>query len=291
MPFLVLVAVSVVAGLIQGLTMSRSPVRLLPSAAAGLVSPIPSATNLGRLQRWISACAHPTTAASLALCLAIAISVAGWFLLGALTLLVRSYGSLRDLESSVARWGSTHATELSTRALNGVTMLGDAKVVVGLAALLLIAEAYRGFSARVTCFLVAVVVGNELITTAVKHLMHRTRPTLNPIAATLGPSFPSGHSSTAAAFYAAAAVVLARRHGHFAFTALTSLAVAIAVAVASSRVFLDVHWLSDVVAGLAVGWAWVTLCAIVLGSNTFTFEWSPKNGRSEDALSGVSTSP
>ena len=291
MPFLVLVAVSVVAGLVQGLTIWRSPVRLLPAAAAGLARPIPSGTNIGRLQRWIAACAHPTTAASLALCLAVAISVAGWFLLGVLTFLVRSNGWLLDLDSSIARWGSTHATDLSRRALNGVTMLGDTKVVVGLAALLLVAEAYRRFSARITFFVVAVVVGNELTTTAVKHLMHRARPAFNPIAETLGPSFPSGHSSTAAAFYAAAAIVLARRHGHFAFTALTSLAVAVAVAVASSRVFLDVHWLSDVVAGLAVGWAWATLCAMVLGSSIFTFEWSAKSGRLEDALSSVSTSP
>jgi undecaprenyl-diphosphatase len=291
MPFLVLVVVSGVAGLVQGLTISRSPVRLLPAAAAGFVRPVPSGTNVGRLQRWIAACAHPTTAASLALCLAVAISVAGWFLLGALTFLVRSNGSLLDLDSSVAHWGSAHATELSTRALNGVTKLGDTRVVVGLGALLLIAEAYRGFSARIMFLLVAVVVGNELTTTAVKHLMHRARPALNPVAETLGPSFPSGHSSTAAAFYAAAAIVLARRHGHIAFTALTSVAVTIAVAVASSRVFLDVHWLSDVVAGLAVGWAWATLCVVVLGGSIFTFEWSAKSGRSDDALSGVSTSP
>ena len=38
--------------------------------------------------------------------------------------------------------------------------------------------------------------------------MDRARPTLNPVAATLGPSFPSGHSSTAAAFYAALALIL-----------------------------------------------------------------------------------
>jgi membrane-associated phospholipid phosphatase len=37
------------------------------------------------------------------------------------------------------------------------------------------------------------------------------RPTFNPAAATLGPSFPSGHSATAAALYAAVALVLARR--------------------------------------------------------------------------------
>jgi undecaprenyl-diphosphatase len=42
-------------------------------------------------------------------------------------------------------------------------------------------------------------------------------------------------------------------------------AVAFAVAVAASRVLLDLHWLSDVIGGLSLGWAWFALCAIVFG--------------------------
>ena len=43
--------------------------------------------------------------------------------------------------------------------------------------------------------------------------------------------------------------------------ACRGVAVAIAVAVAASRVLLDLHWLSDVVGGLALGWGWFALCA------------------------------
>jgi len=46
---------------------------------------------------------------------------------------------------------------------------------------------------------------------------------------------------------------------------LVGLAVGLAVAVAASRVLLDLHWLSDVVAGLALGWAWFAFCAIAFG--------------------------
>ena len=46
---------------------------------------------------------------------------------------------------------------------------------------------------------------------------------------------------------------------------MIAAAVAIAVAVAASRVLLDLHWLSDVVGGLALGWAWFALCAVVFG--------------------------
>jgi membrane-associated phospholipid phosphatase len=49
--------------------------------------------------------------------------------------------------------------------------------------------------------------------------------------------------------------------------ALVGLAVAVAVAVACSRVLLDLHWVSDVVAGLALGWGWFAVCAIAFGGS------------------------
>src|SRR5256885_16057510 len=96
--------------------------------------------------------------------------------------------------------------------------------------------------------------------------MDRSRPTFNPIAYSLGPSFPSGHASTAAAFFAAAALLLSRGRRPHVAAGLGGSAVAIAVGVAASRVFLDVHWASDVVAGLGLGWAWFASCAIAFGA-------------------------
>jgi undecaprenyl-diphosphatase len=91
------------------------------------------------------------------------------------------------------------------------------------------------------------------------------RPAFDPAAAALGPSFPSGHSATSAAFYAAAALVLTRYARQPLRIVVIGLAVSIAVAVAASRVLLDYHWLSDVVGGLALGWGWFALCAVVFG--------------------------
>jgi undecaprenyl-diphosphatase len=105
----------------------------------------------------------------------------------------------------------------------------------------------------------------ELISTGVKDLVARARPALVPAAAHLGPSFPSGHSATAAAAYAAAALVIGRRLPPLWRRALAAGAVAVAVAVAGSRVLLDLHWLSDVIGGLALGWGWFAVCAAVFG--------------------------
>ena len=107
--------------------------------------------------------------------------------------------------------------------------------------------------------------GDSLVTNAIKQAVARARPAIEPAAATLGPSFPSGHSSTAAAFFAALALLAGRRRSARVRAALAGLAVAIAVAVACSRVMLDLHWVSDVVAGLALGWGWFAACAIAFG--------------------------
>ena len=106
---------------------------------------------------------------------------------------------------------------------------------------------------------------------SVKQLMDRVRPAFNPVAATLGPSFPSGHSATAAAFYAMAALLLGRWRSRPTRAVLAGLAAAIAVGVAATRVLLDAHWLTDVIAGLALGWAWFAVCAIAFGGRILRF--------------------
>ena len=103
------------------------------------------------------------------------------------------------------------------------------------------------------------------MTNTVKQIVARARPAIDPVAATLGPSFPSGHSSTAAAFFAALALLAGRRRTARTRAALVGVAVGIAVAVACSRVMLDLHWTSDVIAGLALGWGWFAACAIAFG--------------------------
>jgi undecaprenyl-diphosphatase len=120
-------------------------------------------------------------------------------------------------------------------------------------------------SRSIPAYLAAVTLGDSLVTNAVKHVVDRARPAIDPVAATLGPSFPSGHSSTAAAFFAALALLAGRRRPHAQKAALAGLAVGAAVAVACSRVLLDMHWLSDVVAGLALGWGWFALCTAAFG--------------------------
>ena len=94
---------------------------------------------------------------------------------------------------------------------------------------------------------------------------------VTPIAETLGPSFPSGHSSWTAAFFAAAALLIGRGRSPRARSAIAGVAAALVVMVAGSRVLLGVHWLSDVIAGMAIGLAWFCVCAVAFGGRLVRF--------------------
>jgi membrane-associated phospholipid phosphatase len=213
----------------------------------------------------------PQTATGLGLTLALLVAVVGGVLVAVLAYLVRGNTELVRLDRGVANWGDWHASPFSTDGLNAITHLGQPVVIAGLAAVLAVVETVRTRSRWVVPFLFVVVAGNGILTTTVKHIADRVRPALNPIAETLGPSFPSGHSSWSAAFFAAAALLLSRGRGGPTRAALAGVAAGLAVMVAGSRVLLDVHWLSDVIAGLALGWAWFSICAIAFGGRLLRF--------------------
>jgi membrane-associated phospholipid phosphatase len=209
-------------------------------------------------------------ASGLLLTLALAVTLAGGLVLGVLAVLVRRVAFIQHVDNSVAAWGYDHRSSTATSGLHAITQLGNIRVVVVLAVLLALVDGWRNRSRRAFLFLVVVLVGTELAQLGVKDLVGRVRPTLDPAAARLGPSFPSGHSATAAAFYAAAALIVARRLRPTGRQVVIAAGVAVAVAVAGSRVLLDLHWLSDVVGGLALGWAWFALSAVVFGGLLLT---------------------
>ncbi|HEY4526644.1 MAG TPA: phosphatase PAP2 family protein [Candidatus Paceibacterota bacterium] len=116
--------------------------------------------------------------------------------------------------------------------------------------------------------LLATMATSTLITYALKHAVARTRPDmLYQAYAETGFSFPSGHSSAAAAFFGFFAYIAWKkmspgpRRG-----AVVALATLYVLLMAFGRVYLDVHYLSDVLVGLAVG-----ICSAFIGA--IVFRW------------------
>ena len=142
----------------------------------------------------------------LALAVAFAIVLCGGLLLAVLAFLVRSDSGLVRLDRSVAQWGQRHASPFTDHVLNAITFVGQPVSIGVLAALVAVEETIRTRNRWIAPFMLVVIAGTGLLTTTVKELADRARPAFNPIAETLGPSFPSGHSSWSAAFLAATAL-------------------------------------------------------------------------------------
>jgi len=109
------------------------------------------------------------------------------------------------------------------------------------------------------------VVGGALLSVALKAGFDRPRPNLIPHAVQVySGSFPSGHAMLATVTYLTLGALLARVQTQRRVKAyLLSLAVLLSVLIGASRVYLGVHWPTDVLAGWCVGAAWALLCTSV----------------------------
>lgn len=236
----------------------------------------PSARNVGtsavrRHLRGARARLHPveTTGAALGLVAgAVAVGVAA---VGIVFFMVRTETGLGAFDLRLAEWSADHASATSTDVLKAVTTLGATSTVVALLVAVAIAEYARIPSRQAIAFLVAVGLGQWMLVNLVKVIVDRARPDVDPLAGFAGASFPSGHSATAAAGLAAVALLLGRGHSRTVRIWLLAAAAGIAAAVAATRVMLGVHWLTDVVAGLALGWAWFAACAVAFGGRRLHF--------------------
>ncbi len=140
------------------------------------------------------------------------------------------------------------------------THMGDATTLTGLCVAVAITLVARSRQWLALGWVVAVA-GNGLLNRTLKQTFGRVRP-LNPDGLVLEPgfSFPSGHSSGSVVAYGMLAYLALRLlPARWHLTALVA-SVALAFTVGASRVFLGVHFASDVIAGFASGSAWLALC-------------------------------
>ena len=191
--------------------------------------------------------------------------------LGVLFLLVRSRTGFTEMDLGPARWAGTHATSTSTTVLRVLTHIGSTAFALPLAVVVGVTEGRRLANRSVPAFLVLVEAGQLLLANFIKVVVDRARPAINPLAGFSAPSFPSGHTATAAATFAALALLLGRRRSPRVRVALAAAAAGLTTLVACTRVLLGVHWTTDVLAGAALGWGWAALCSIAFGGRLLRF--------------------
>lgn len=174
-------------------------------------------------------------------------------------------GKTQQFDDAVIRWMGAHHTRALDAIMVEITALGTGTVVlmiVAVAGLFLVLTSHK-YSA---ILLLASTAGGILLNGLLKLGFNRPRPQIFlPEVHTVSSSFPSGHAMSAAIVYSTVAYLAARLHKRrWARWLVMTCAFVIIAAICVSRLYLGVHYPSDVVAGLAIGLAWAGFCMATL---------------------------
>ena len=169
-------------------------------------------------------------------------------------------GRLVEFDVALTRWIHTHDTEYGESIFQAISWLGAPALAVVLTIAALGWARARDW-ARVTAVLMAGV-GGLLLNYLLKAVFHRGRPEFATEFITRQSwSFPSGHAMESLAAYGMLAFLLiGQRRAPVHRRALTGAAILLIGAIGVSRVYLGVHYLSDVVGGWLAGGAWLLVC-------------------------------
>ena len=174
-------------------------------------------------------------------------------------------GASQEFDEAVLRWIAEHQLPWAKTILFEITLLGTGIVVmtiVGVSALFLWLNEHR-FSALL---LLIATWGGVLINTVLKTQFDRPRPQVFEWGAqVLTSSFPSGHAMSATIAYSTVAYLAARLQRRRYARWLTMIVAALLILlICFSRLYLGVHYPSDVAAGVMMGFAWSGFCMATL---------------------------
>ncbi|HZK55533.1 MAG TPA: phosphatase PAP2 family protein [Desulfosporosinus sp.] len=176
------------------------------------------------------------------------------------------YNELGTFDRVVGELIRGFATPSLTRVAIILTNFGSAYIEI---ALMIVVGAFLFFRFKHTWETVLLTIslsGAWLLNTILKALFHRARPDIVHLVTAGGYSFPSGHAMVAASFYGVIGYILwlnLRNHSKSSWY-IVVITLAFIMGIGMSRIYLGVHFASDVIAGYAAGAVWAITCIVGL---------------------------
>lgn len=219
------------------------------------------------LQKFLTSRLSPEGAFGLHLTAGLALVLLAATIFGNIAEDVMSADEITVIDQRVAQWFHLHGTPPFTRFLLFITNW-HGPLGVSVMAVLLAVYFYRKRARHWLLALIVTVPGGMLLNVLMKFSFQRTRPSFdNPLLTLHTYSFPSGHTAAATLFYGLLAsylVVICKQWGVRA--AVVALACTMVALVGLSRVYLGVHYLSDVLAAVPEGVAWLAICITAIST-------------------------
>jgi membrane protein DedA with SNARE-associated domain/membrane-associated phospholipid phosphatase len=172
-------------------------------------------------------------------------------------------GETGFVDGPVLRFLAERRSPEATTIMRGITFLGGSIVALGIMTVAIVVDRVKTRGFRQPAFLAFCLVGALGLSPVIKLIVQRHRPELSPVADVGGYAFPSGHATTSMIVFGALAFVLTRRLSWGTNVWIWSAAVAAAFLIGFSRLYLGVHWPTDVVGGWMLGSLWLALAAVV----------------------------
>ena len=213
--------------------------------------------------------------------------VAAGFLFALLAEVVME-GQTASADRAILLWMDRQSTPTLTILAQEVTALGSG-IVVWMVVLVSSAFLWVSKHRYSVALLWVAMIGSGILSSSLKAFFDRPRPDVFPWKVPYAgeASFPSGHSMTAMVGYATLAYLIARLEPSKTLRRMTfAVAAMVIVAIGLSRMYVGVHWPSDVLGGFAMGLAWAALCAMGIEAIRYFRTRKPEVEEVEQDLNG-----
>lgn len=160
-------------------------------------------------------------------------------------------------------WIHSFTNPTLDRIMQTITRLNDPEVVSVVAGIALVLLLWKHYYPEAKIFVINCT-GGVVLSYGLKSVFGKTRPDLWESAIEeVSFSYPSGHALGSTVLYGFLAYILATRYPQFSWSIYIA-AVALIVAIGSSRLYLGVHWPTDIIGGYGIGFLWLTFCITML---------------------------